>query len=501
MTLVSRGRVAAALTLALLIGLAPEAAVAQSDVYATGVVTGDFLYNTEEDASVADARFELDVGLGPLTVGSVFRAYQLSDPSYNPKAIYVPPAELKHLYAEYAQDELLLRGGYFLETFGRGITLRAYEEVALEYDTTLDGLLGEYTWDRLEFTLLTGVVTEDVTALRHREHIVHGTRLWGRATDWLTLAGSAIGRSATEKDDEVDLPDEISRFEDVVLGGELDAWLGPVTVGAEYAGRSGENPVTGEQKVEGYAGYGTATALIGWLTLFGEYKDFKDYYDFMVNPPTAVKEHLWTLMNRATYQIDLNDETGWLLEGSSSVGGSGFVTGGASEARNHDGDLRHWEMYADYVHTFDSGTALAFAGSWQREYLFVGTTASGKFTKRFIGAGEVDFSVGDGQIELVVEGESLDAPDGDPYEDLLVSAAWYPTATVTVIATAEKTTAEAEESDRDTWFIVELRKTLAQDLDVSLSGGTQRGGKICTGGICYVEPEFEGARLRFTKYF
>ena len=91
MTLVSRGRVTAAFTLALLIGLVPEAVVAQSDVFATGVVTGDFLYNTEEDASVADARFELDIGVGLVTVGGVFRAYQLSDPSYNPKAIYKLP--------------------------------------------------------------------------------------------------------------------------------------------------------------------------------------------------------------------------------------------------------------------------------------------------------------------------------------------------------------------------------------------------------------------------
>ncbi len=497
----SRGRGAAACTLALLIATGPGAAVAQTDVFATGVVTGDFLYNTDEEASVADARFELDLIVGPVTAGSVFRAYQLSDPSYNPRSVYVPPAELKHLYAEYVQGELLLRGGNYLETFGRGITLRAYEEVALEYDTTLDGLLGEYTWDWAEFTLLTGVVTEDVTAVRHREHIVQGTRLWARATDWLSLAGSALGRSATEKDDEVELPDEISRFEDVVLGGEVDAWLGPVTVGIEYAGRSGENPVTEEQKLEGHAGYATVTAMVGPVTFFGEYKDYDDYYDYMVNPPTAVKEHPWTLMNRATYQIDLNDERGWLAEGSASVGSGGFISGGASEARNHDSDLRHWEIYGDYVHTFDSGTILAFAGSWQREYLFVGETASGKFTERFIGAGEVDFSLGTGQIELVVEAERLDAPDGEPYEDLLTSVAWYPTPTSTVIATAEKTTDDVADGERDTWFIVELRKTLAQDLDVSLSGGTQRGGKICTGGICYVEPEFEGARLRFTKYF
>jgi len=499
---VSRGRIASALVLVLLISCLPPEARGQSDVYVGGVVTGEYLYNTDEEASVADGRFELDLGVGPVTVGGVFRAYQLSDPSYNPAAIYVPPAGIKQRYAAYEQGDLLLRAGSFFETFGRGITLRSYEEVAVEHDTSLDGLLTEYRLGPTEWALLAGVTGDDHTPTQRTEYTIRAARAGVRATDWLSLAASAVERISLDVDDDIDLPEATARFEDTVLGGELDAWLGPVTLGAEYATRNGEYPA-GEEALDGHATYVTATAQIDWLTLFGEFKDYEAYEHYVVNPPTAVSEHLWTLMNRATYQVNLNDEVGWLAEANAPVGGKGSLMFGSSEARRHDNRLRHWEMYGYYVHDLSENARFAIAGSWQREYLFQGDDWTSKYTEHLIGVGELEFIVGGTQtIEITLEGQRVEEPSLETYNDYIAAAAWYPTLETTVIGTFETTTRDLVGAPRDSWLLLEVRRMILDyDLEVSLAGGTQRGGKVCTGGVCLFEPEFAGARLRFTKYF
>ncbi len=477
-------------------------AAAETDVYATGVVRGKYMYNTDDevDASVSDARVELDIGIGELTLGAVYRAYLLSDEDYNPASVTADAIEVKHRYIALEHDDLFLRAGHFFSTFGRGLVLRSYEDVDLEYDTVLDGLLAEYSLGDVSLAALAGTTTEDVAGSGYTEHVVSAARASMPLTEWAEVAGSVAERSSTKRDEDVELPDEIALFKDHVAGGELNVWAGPVTLGVEYVGREGENPATGEGRIQGHAAYASGTFDLPWVTLFGEVKDYEDFGHYLVSPPTGVREHLWTLMNRATYEIDLDDETGFLAEGSSPVGDAVYVVGGASEARNHNGDLRHWEAYGQLDWTAGSSTTVTLGASRSREYLFAGGEAAGKFTEHVTGGASVVIGFATAQeLELVLEGQTTDDREGEAYADYILSAAYYPGQGLTLIATAERTTAETD--GRDTWFVAEARKLISNDFEVSLSAGTERGGKKCTGGVCFVEPAFEGVRLRFTRFF
>lgn len=497
----SRRGPAGAIAALVLLVLFVVSAAAETDVYASGVVRGKYLYNTDDDveSSVSDTRVELDVGVGALTLGVVYRAYLLSDEDYNPADVEAPPTEVKHRYAAFEHDDLFLRAGHFFATFGRGLTLRSYEDVDLEHDTVLDGVMAEYSVGDVSLTALSGLTTDDAPGTGYTEHVVSGARATMPVGTWVELGGSVVGRSTTDRDEDVEIPDELARFEDTVTGSEVSVWAGPLTVAAEYAGRNGENPVTGSGHVDGHATYVSAALNYDWLTLFGELKDYERFDHVLVNPPTAVRDHLWTLMNRATYQVDLDDEMGFLVEASAPAGDAFFLMGGASEARNHDGDLRHWEMFGQV--DWSAGPTTANVGaSRSREYLFAGGQSTGKFTERTIAGVTFEFGFASDQvIELNIEGQTTDDVDGKSYEDFIVSAAYYPGLDMTVIATAERTTAETD--DRDSWFMGEVRKLLSDDFEVSLSAGTERGGKKCTGGVCFVEPEFEGVRLRFSRYF
>jgi hypothetical protein len=312
--------------------------------------------------------------------------------------------------------------------------------------------------------------------------------------EWLTIAGSAVERAQEDRLEGGEVSPEYARFKDSVLGVEAESWTGPLTLAAEYATRKGENPVTGAGEVDGHAAYAAATLEAGPITLFGEVKDYLDYGDYTVNPPTCVREHLWTLMNRATYEINLDDEHGFLAEGSVLLGDDYYVVGGASEARTHDEELAHWEMFGEAERNFEGGGVLRAGASWSREYEL------GKFVEHRIGALDLDFALASGDaVEASVEGQSVEEPSGDAYEDYLASLTFYPKGDFTFSTVLETTTSEAEA--KDLWLMIEVKKLFPDDLEAGLSFGTERGGKKCSGGVCYFEPEFEGVRLRLTRFF
>lgn len=469
-------------------------AVGAADVGVSGIVDGRYLYNTGVDASALDVRVEFDLDAGPLTVGAVYRAYQLSDPLYNPAGVNLPNAQIKHRYAEFAGGPFSARAGHFFATFGRGLTLRSYEDAELEHDTALDGILTEYGAGPVTVTALAGVAEEHLYGSRYRDHVVRGFRVELPLGGRVGAAASLVERSRTDRDEELELPDEVARFEDSVEGAELSLWLGPLTLAGEYAGRSGENPATGERSY-GYAAYASGTVELGRLTVFGEFKDYRDYDHYLVNPPTCVRDHVWTLMNRATYEIDLDDERGFLVEGTAPVGEELSVTGGASEARRHSGELAHWEIFAQVDHSLCDRASGAVAASWSREYEF------GRFVERAIGVADIDLTLATGQVlEAGLEvGWTDNRLAGYGYHDYLGSMTFYPSSSLTVSSVLEATTDRSEE--REVWTILEVRALLPEDVELSVAFGSERRGKKCSGGVCYVEPEFEGLRVKVGRYF
>jgi hypothetical protein len=511
------GRTLVVLSVALL-AVAWVSASAETDVYAGGVIRGEYFYNTGYDDSVADTRLELDVGIGPVTLGAVYRAYQLSNPEYNPARIDVPEAYVKHRYLILDHEDLYAALGHFPATFGRGLMLRSYEDVDLEHDTLLDGIYAQYDAGFVGLTALSGSSREEDSGSRFFEHVVRGARASMPVAEWVEIAGSAVERSRIWEDDEGEVGGDFARFEDGLVGGEVSLWLGPVTASAEYVDRSGEYPVAAarrdpetdelvysrdEVETRGHATYVATTVDLGMATLFGEFKDYDDFDHRMTNPPTCVREHLWTLMNRATYEVNLTDERGFLFEGSGAVGDAIFLTGGASEARSHNRDLRHWEMFGHATYDLNETVTLGAAAARSREYLFDAEGGTGKFTEHLTGVVDVDMVIGETQaVELSLEAQKTEDPRfKDPKNDYAASVTWYPGMDLTLSAFFEKTTDDWEGEGREAWTMLSARKSISSELEIEVAAGTERGGKKCAGGVCRYEESFEGVRLQLTKFF
>lgn len=482
--------------------LAVPGTASADDVGVFGAATAEYIQNTERDpsASAFDGRVELDVEIGSLTLGAVYRAHLLSEPTYNPAGKPLPDAEVTQRYVEFARDDLFLRAGDFFVTFGRGLALRSFEDVDLEHDTGLDGLYAEYSVGGAAVSALSGVATERISGTGFVDHRIRGARASVPVLDWLDVSGSVVERSATEWDEELVIPAQSARLEESVVAAGFGAGFGALSLGGEYADRGGENPVTGESAVEGHASYLSAMVDLPWVTVLGEYKDYDDFGHYLVNPPTCVRDHPWTLMNRVTHEVVLADERGFLVEGRAPLGESLYLVGGASEARSHGRDLRHWEYYGQLDHSFSDRVTGSAALSWSREYLFVGLEGTGKFDEHVSAAVDLAVEVSPGQtIELVGEGQRAEDPSGDTCGNYLLAFACYPTSSVTIVSAAEWTTDRF--ADRGVWVVTEVKFLPTPDSEIALALGSEPEGKKCSGGVCHFEPGFEGMRLRLSTYF
>ena len=250
------------LLLLLLLGVsvAPAAAV---EIDARGSANGDGRYHTEENAVVVDGRIDFDVDIGPFSFGGAYRAYDFGEGSYNPRGI-APIFDIWHRYVEGRSGDLTARGGHYFSTFGRGLVLRGFEDIALEHDTSLDGFIAEYQPGTAGFTGLAGQASERISDIKSNTYRVRGGRLQGWLGSQVSVAVSGLDRSVTRKDEEITLPDSLSEFADYVLGSEAEAWLGPVSVVGEYAYRNGDYyPSLRQGKLDGHGFYlaGTVTPV------------------------------------------------------------------------------------------------------------------------------------------------------------------------------------------------------------------------------------------------
>ncbi len=465
--------------------------VSAYDVETRGILTFEGLVNTDEDAAVVDGRLDFEIDAGPLTFGGTYRAYEFGKGNYNPAGIE-PFHGLKHRYIEIKAGSLMARAGHFFATFGKGLSLRSFEDIDLEYDTWLDGVLAEYQTPSLKATLLAGKQIEQQTRFQYTEHEIRGARFEQLLGTLVTFAVSALERTSHRHDEQVALPESLSSFQDHVYGFETSLRLGGLKFAGDYARRLGDLYATGRHNSDGYGIYGSVTFETNRISLLGEYKNYKGFTHHLSSSPICVKEHLWILMNRVTHQVDYDDERGFLVEGMIPVG-EWYVSGGASEARRQDGSLRHWEMFG-YVESLSMPVGFrSIAGAWSREYY------SGRFTEYVGGAVEFEITIAEKVTELDIEVQKVKEPVIDSFFNLLFGLTCYCGDNLTLSAVAEKTTDTAE--SREVWLMTEARLVLPADLDVAVAVGRGRGGKKCSGGICYYSPEFAGIRLRVAKFF
>ncbi len=387
-------------------------------------------------------------------------------------------------FLEYQKNSLSVTVGNFYSLFGRGLVLRSFENRMLRWDTNIDGVKFQYYHPFIDFEVIGGRPRD---RRGRRRDALEGGSFNFKPSRWIHAGGSLVSTN--------------------IYGGSRETWgslFGTLYTdwGSFYAERAVTNFPAAQP--EGDALYLSGNLYRGPFTFLAEYKDY-DNFDLTYrtrdkvpsseitynNPPTAYREHLYTLMNRHQLVQNPDNEKGYLLEMTFMLPRQALLTLSHSHTENQEDLVLYEEYYAqiDWDPSYDLGF-VAGAG-WQEnqeaEYL------------NFVGSSKM--SIGDyTSLKAIYEHQQVKIEYNDrQYYNQLVTLSLDRAPEVTFSFLGERSTDQL--SDRDYWLAGQVDVHFLENFDLTLFGGSRREGKICIGGICIFRPPFEGIELRLINRF
>jgi len=458
----------------------------------------------ETKEEVFDDRFDIDVYYRSFLLGL---RYQMVEPSN--VNFYERREGLYRRYIEFDSDKFGIRAGNYYVMFGRGLVLRAYEDDLIYLDRDIDGvkIRGSIDWADIvlisgrprntEFLQLAYSVINDTT------DILRGADLSLHPISFLAAGGNYV--LLTKKD--LFDPTVFRRTE--VYGGNLGLNVRNVEIYGEVAKKRGWDPMLLDETT-GYGIYGSASISFpgyGIAFQFADYDSlgFGDFNSRYNSPP---------VMNRYGQSINRGvDETGYQVEAYLSPIEPLVVDLTYS-------DLKTTEPYYTLNDTLYQHFKEGFAEAvYQRSGLFDLKAGVDRTEQHGIVPGFVDFD------ELVPRFEftyyltsthsfglgfehraSTCSTSVDPrvieFRDNKVYVSYTFSPLVTVTLTGERRDKEVEEEQPGKeWRAAQIDWDISQDHRLTVILGSEKGGLVCSGGVCRYEPSFDGVKAVLTSRF
>jgi hypothetical protein len=489
-------RGAAALLLLGIAAIASTAGAQEANIWATNQLEAD--YSSELNESTVDDRLDLGISYRRFGAGIVFLSHAPSDHTRLDRNKYGPRQEgIRKRWVTAATDDIELRLGDSYATFGSGLVLRIVEDQVVDYDNAVDGFHAQGTYKRLTLESIVGTnsIGTPSTMVKALSSRVDAGRGWT-----VGLNGAVI--DSVRGDDPV-----FGR--DGLFGAQANGPLpGGIDFTAEYAIHRYDPERAGRGVPDdGHGAYGAAIGSFGPISVTLEGKDLLRFKHAYVSPPTTVPQHATTLLGRGSHvpNIRLTDEYGgeanvvWKVSDAVTTS----VDWSRSLARHQD--LPAWELYGDVQADWRGSHLIGYAGETEEKVregfdrvFFERITYGGNWLTPVWGnwSGEVGLETQETRkLDLATASYLLPLD----YRDNVLTFTLARSPRFSWGATFEWTDEEGLPRDNWAWFSWMIRLGAAGQL--TLSGGTIRGGMVCSGGICKFEDPFEGGRLEFLTNF
>jgi len=445
----------------------------------------EYSWDTEDQEETFENWLDVNYRLDILTTGLRFEAFQPSKSGQRKE-------EVSFIYFQVEKDEIALRAGDYYAIFGRGLTLRSYEDRDLRVDNKLTGLKLQGYRDKLEVTLLAGRPP--------RKDRDNADEMRGLDFSLLPAPGLSFGYSyvALEGPTTTGKGTEITAI-------RSEAYRGPVSFYGELAQRFNRN---------GYGLYLSSSLALSGLALTAEFKDYDrialrtgDGLEYN-SPPALTREHTYSLFRRHPHTLDSDDETGLQVEASLSPLEDTSVLLNYSYTAGHDGGsfAQHepelfgdWggpvfrEAYIEVSRELGHKASLAVAGGKSR------------LEEATAHTGVVDLSIYlDDLNSLRCELQGQHTEEHGEHDDHMLTVEYTRAPGLSLSFVGERTNKSDLQKlpgEANRWFFTQLDVQLTDNHDLTLFLGSRQGGFICTGGRCRWEPEFEGLELKLLSYF
>jgi len=463
---------------------------------------------------------------------------------------------IRKRFIEYTgSDVVKARVGDFWEVISRGMSLNTFEQRPLGYDTGIDGLrvsfqktFGKKKPVKTKAQIIGGDIqySDNLNPQRIEEYKIRNINAEISPLKFLTIGTNyvhAIGKIPSSGDTtgiRADIPELYMNFN-----------LGGLQLYGSYVHKTTlVDPNTiypMAMTAKGDAFYSSLSYSRPGVGVTFEYKNYR--FDVVTpdnqstqratrmlpfqNPPTAIKEHSWTLVSRNPHVTDFNDEVGAQLEImlvpndnmsiliNSSIASKHYKyvntgTGGKIVYTREDrsssfmpafnSEFNPWiELYLEVENYFSKKFYAKVAASRQNSVTFTYPKTTEKLLTTTIPV-ELKYEfIKDYSIKLITEQQwqynSLRFEDKQNYYNQFVSLSFIKSPDLSITLNSEFTTDEEEATGKKSWFQGEVAYNINTANVVTVSYGSERGGIRCTSGICrYVNP-FDGFRITIQSKF
>ncbi len=402
------------------------------------------------------------------------------DPYIFPKDSLLKNYELTFRYLQFAYHKMHLTVGNFYEMFGRGLTLRTYEDRNLRVDTNIEGVRFHLAQKKFKFKAFAGRMRDKYN---RRDDFINGYDAELRPRRDLQVGASLLYNSRSGQKTQ-------------------HVWSGRVNYSHDRGDVYFE--AVRPQWTPAYSYYAAANFAFERLAVTAEIKDynhmsFKNGYETEYNAaPSVTREHVFSLLNRHPHALNQDDERGYQLEASYNFNDDMQLLANHSQTFTHDRKRIFAEYYLEWNHFLGDKIEYHVAADWNYDF----STNTENVTPLVDGA--FNLSERD-QLHVSVQHQHtknrLDLSEYDN-EFLLLEYSRSPLLSAAIVSEyTNKDQLRNVQMERHFWIYGTMSFNFWKNQRLSLLYGTRREGFICVGGVCRYEPEFEGIEIKLTNRF
>jgi len=450
-------------------------------------------------------KLKLSMSYGDLTLRGIFFTWNPSQPN---------PNHLNYIdyNIEYNNEPIDILYGTYYATFGRGLVLNQFLDEDFKQDNSIYGIKGTFNYFKSQLSILAGR-PRNIFFEENSYKVKNDTTDQIRGIDFTTslVPKVNLGGRYVRINRKNDLT---PKSFDELFGGNADVVVGPYEGYLEYARRHGSYPFIGGRLNGNGLLFTSSLALAG----LGASVQFMDYDSigsgggsYRYNePPTPIKSGI--SVNRGT------DEIGYGLTLNYSPLDNLNVELSSNKLSTHDYSLNKFKQIFVTNNTMQGveeqiikvkanpNTELEILGEVDRlvkqqiELPIVKKTE----TKPYLGA---TYNFG----ELFLEGEyeiDFEQADTSKYFDnsLAVSVGKSELFSFTLKyeirnRAPEWLVASKKIGPETSWPMAELSLDLTSKTNLRIRVGAEKGGLVCSGGVCRFEEPFKGVKVVLTTIF
>lgn len=456
-----------------------------ADIYISGFNQAEFIHRTAQDS--LKNYFENELGVvvdyNKLAFGITFNAYL---PKYDDES---PLQDLRsrdisyewdERYLTYTGENIALKVGTLSESFGTGMTFRAYEDEDLNHDNRLEGAMTAFDYARFKSKAIYGVTP--VPDVQDKDNSFAGLEL-SLSDDYFTWAGSAI--QIRERITDTNYSDR------QVFSSNLNFFLDFMDIYGEYAYTELEST----KMIYGHGIYANSNFYFGDVTFSTFYKKFKNFNYDLNDLPT---------LNHADDVLDDYVEVGLDEEGAMGEltwdGDFLKLFSSYAEAWSSDYDYRLSNAYIETSKHIGSQLLKLSYEHFERKH-----DSANSWSKELTPTASIDIPFQNGfglylKTHYSMISEVHLGEETEKVEPLLQTDFMYKDYALSLVGEAQMDDISSI-TDADFWLGATLSAKIVDNTSLNIFLGKQKGGKLCQNGTCkYVTP-FEGLKFEITTKF